>query len=126
MPISEVFSSLGDSRILQDVLLELFPLRSIFSRMHSLSQCWKHPWLCFDELLCLCFSPSVDVISSFFSQFGKNGMIPVLPAVSLPAWGWDWTQCVAQFSTESSRRNKLKGMGERMGGEAEGSSLFLS
>lgn len=51
-------------------------------------------------------------------------MIPVLPAAPLPAWGWDWTQCVAQFSTESSRRNKLNR--EKDGGEAEGSSLFLS
>lgn len=94
-----------------------------WSRFHSspylagcipISQCWEHPWLCFDELLlCLCFSPSVDVISQFLFPVWKKSRMILL----LPGWGWGWTRRVSQFSTESSRRNKLKGVGKRIGGE---------
>jgi len=42
-------------------------------------------------------------------------MTLLLSGVSLSNWDWYGTHCVAQLSTESPGRNKLKWVGNKMG-----------
>lgn len=51
----------------------------------------------------------------YFFSLWRNRVILLLSGVSLSNGGWYWTRCVAQLSTASPRRNKLKRVGKRMG-----------